>query len=97
MGNNYEIYDPSDYLNTSADIADYINAAMDDGDPAVLLAVLGDVVRATQNVTNLSKQAGVSRDTLYKALGENGNIQFTKLMSILNALGLELTVRAKAA
>jgi probable addiction module antidote protein len=97
MAKNYELYDPTDYLKTPADVADYINEAIEDGEPAVLLAVLGDVVKATRNMSALSKETGVSRDTLYKALSENGNIQFTKLMAILNAMGLELSVREKAA
>ncbi len=63
----------------------------------MMLAVLGDAARATRNMTELAKEAGVARDTLYTALKEDGNIQFTNLLAILNSMGLKLEVKAKAA
>jgi len=97
VNETYEIYNPTDYLNSPEDVAEYINTAMEDGDPNLMLAVLGDAARATRNMTELAKEAGVARDTLYTALKEDGNIQFTNLLAILNSMGLKLEVKAKAA
>ncbi|OGT91148.1 MAG: putative addiction module antidote protein [Gammaproteobacteria bacterium RIFOXYA12_FULL_61_12] len=96
MPKRYAIYDPADHLNTPEAIADYINAAMEEGDDELLLAVLGDVARATRNMSALSRETGVSRETLYKSLSADGNPRFTSLVSILRAFGLELTVKPRA-
>ena len=60
-------WDATDHLATEADIAAYLNAAFEDGDTSVIAVVLGDVVRA-KGMTQLSKETGITRDGLYKAL-----------------------------
>lgn len=64
-------WDATDHLATEADIAAYLNAAFEDGDTSVIAVVLGDVVRA-KGMTQLSKEAGITRDGLYKALSPQG-------------------------
>jgi len=64
-------WDATDHLATEADIAAYLNAAFEDGDTSVIAVVLGDVVRA-KGMTQLSKETGITRDGLYKALSPQG-------------------------
>ena len=94
MPKRYKAYDAAEYLNTPAEIAYYIEAAMEESDdPKFLLAVLGDVVKASQNISEFSRETGVSRETLYKSLSEEGNPRYSSLNSILHTLGLALSVR----
>jgi len=89
-------YDPTDYLKTPEDIAEYINAAVEDGNEQVMLAVMQDVARAIMGMSELAQRTGLSRESLYNSLSENGNPRFSSLVEILHALGLELSVRPRA-
>ncbi|MES9905567.1 MAG: addiction module antidote protein [Sedimenticola sp.] len=62
-------------------------------DSQLLLVALGDVVRATKNIAEFSREVGVSRETLYKALSKNGNPRYSSLTGILHSLGLGLSAR----
>ena len=66
-------YDTADYLETEEDIAAYLTACADEDDPALFLAVLGDVARA-RNITQLAAQTGLTRMGLYKAFSGAGNL-----------------------
>ena len=88
-------YDPTDYLKTPEDIAEYINAAVEDGNEQVMLAVMQDVARAIMGMSELAQRTGLSRESLYNSLSENGNPRFSSLVEILHALGLELSVRPR--
>lgn len=88
-------YDPVDYLKTPGDIAEYINAAIEDGSEQVMLAVMQDVARAVMGMSELAQRTGLSRESLYNTLSENGNPRFSSLVEILHALGLELSVRPR--
>ena len=87
--------DPVDYLKTPEDIAEYINAAIEDGNEQVMLAVMKDVARAIMGMSELAQRTGLSRESLYNTLSENGNPRFSNLVEILHALGLELSVRPR--
>lgn len=88
-------YDPADYLQTPEDIAEYINAAAEEGDECVMLAAMKDVARAVMGMSELAQRTGLSRESLYNTLSENGNPRFSSLVEILHALGLELAVRPR--
>src|SRR3546814_11076776 len=60
-------FDVSNYLNDEADIAAYLQVAIEDGDPALLAAALGDIARA-RGMTQLARETGLSRESLYKSL-----------------------------
>ena len=64
-------WDATDHLAPEADIAAYLNAAFEDGDTSVIAVALGDVVRA-KGMTQLSKETGITRGGLYKALSPQG-------------------------
>lgn len=84
-------YDTADYLQNEEDIAAYLEAVMEENDPALLAAALGDVARA-RNISQLAKQVGMSREGLYKALSGEGNPAFSTISKVANALGLRLTI-----
>lgn len=83
-------YDTADYLKTEEDIAAYLEAVMEDGDPALITAALGDIARA-KNVSQLARDVGMSREGLYKALSGEGNPTFATVMNVARALGLRMT------
>ena len=88
----------TDYLKTEKDIVAYLNAALEDGEPAVLLEALRNVAQAKGGMGALAKAAGVSRESLYRTLSLRGNPKIETIMALLHALGLKLTIeRRKAA
>ena len=88
----------TDYLKTEKDIVAYLNAALEDGEPAVLLEALRNVAQAKGGMGALAKAAGVSRESLYRTLSCRGNPKIETIMALLHALGLKLTIeRRKAA
>ena len=87
---NVSAWDVSEYLETEEDIAAYLNAIAEEGDPALLQAALGDVARA-RGMTSIAKEAGVSRESLYKSLSANGNPSFQTISKVSRALGLHIT------
>lgn len=86
-------WDASEYLETEEDMAAYLNAELEDGDTAVIAAALGDVARA-KGMTQLSKETGITRDGLYKALSPTGNPSFDTVQKVVRAFGLKLDVAA---
>lgn len=84
-------WDASEYLEAEEDMAAYLNAALEDGDIAVIAAALGDIARA-KGMTQLSKETGITRDGLYKALSPTGNPSFDTVQKVVKAFGLRLDV-----
>ena len=91
--NKAKKWDASEYLETEADIAAYLNAALEDGDTSVIAAALGDIARA-KGMTHLAKETGITRDGLYKALSPTGNPSFDTVQKVIKAFGLKLDVAA---
>jgi len=88
----------SDYLKTQKDIVACLNAALEGGEPAVLLEALRNVAQARGGMGALAKAAGVSSESLYRTLSRRGSPKIDTIMELLCALGLKLTVeRQKAA
>ncbi len=71
----------------------YLDAAFEDGDPALIVAALGDIARA-KGMTQVAREAGLGRESLYKALSPTGNPEFTTILKVLNALGLRFHVES---
>jgi probable addiction module antidote protein len=86
-------FDPARYLDTSEGIAAYMAAALESGDPAFVADALGVVARA-RGMTEVAREAGVSRESLYKALSAGGNPEFGTVMRVAQALGLQFSVIA---
>jgi probable addiction module antidote protein len=76
----------SNYLRTQKDIIAYLNTALEEGEPAVLLEALRNVARAKGGVGALAKTAGVSRESLYRTLSRRGNPKIDTVMELLSRL-----------
>jgi probable addiction module antidote protein len=83
------LWDVVEHLETEEDMAAYLDAALEDGDMAVVMAALGDIARA-KGMTQIAQEAGLGRESLYKALSVNGNPEFATVLKVLRALGLQL-------
>jgi probable addiction module antidote protein len=93
MATKTTIWDPAEHLGDKKAIAVYLNAAFEDGDPAVIASALGDVARA-QGMTRIARDAGLTRASLYKALNSEGRPEFDTVLRVLGALGVKLTAKA---
>jgi probable addiction module antidote protein len=82
-------WDVVQHLETDEDMAAYLEAALEDGDPAVVAAALGDIARA-KGMTQLARETGLGRESLYKALSPDGNPEFATVLKVVRALGLRL-------
>ena len=83
-------FDPSKYLDDEDAISDYIRLAIEDGDPGLLAAALGDVARA-RGMTQVAQAAGLTREALYKALRPDAHPRFDTIQRVCRALGVKLT------
>jgi len=86
-------WDPAEHLETQEDIVAYLEAAFEDGGPALIAAALGDIARA-KGMTEVAKKAGLGRESLYKALSPNGNPELGTVIKVMEALGLKLHAKA---
>jgi probable addiction module antidote protein len=82
-------WDPADHLDTEEDMAAYLEAALEEGDPALVAAALGDIARA-KGMTHVAREAGLGRESLYKALSPSGNPELATILKVVSALGLQL-------
>ena len=87
------LWDVAEYLDKPEAIAEYLEAAFEDGDPALIAAALGDVARA-MGMTQLAGKAGVTREALYKALSPTGDPRLSTFLGVMKALGIKLTPHA---
>jgi probable addiction module antidote protein len=82
-----------DHLETLEDIAAYLEAVFEDGDPELIGHALGAVARS-KGMTEIARRTGLGRQSLYKALSPEGRPEFTTVLKVVRALGLKLTVAA---
>ena len=90
-------WDSSEYLRTEEDIRAYLEAVVEEGgdDPAAIVHALSVIARA-RNMSQLARDAGISREGLYKALSEEGNPTFATVAKIAKALGLHIRFQTAA-
>ena len=86
-------WDAADYLETEEDVVLYLEAAFEDGDPGLIAAALGDIAKA-KGMTTVAAEAGLGRESLYKALSPDGNPEFATVLKVMRALGLKLHASA---
>ena len=87
-----QVFITEDYLTTVDEIAAYLDAALEDGDDAVMLQALRQVANKTGGMTQLAKDAHLNRVSLYRALSANGNPKLDTLTAVLKTMGLRLSV-----
>ena len=82
-------YDSADYLIDEETIAEYLNAALQDSDPDMFLVAVKNVARA-RGMTQLAKDTGLGRESLYKALAPGAKPRYDTVLKVLRALGVKL-------
>ncbi len=88
-------WDVLDHLKTEEDMTLYLEACFEEegDDPAFIAKALGDIAKA-RSMTQLAKDTGLGRESLYKALSGEGNPSFGTILKVIKALGLKLHVQA---
>ncbi|MDY0185764.1 MAG: putative addiction module antidote protein [Desulfuromonadaceae bacterium] len=93
MAEKFSRYDTADYLKTEEDMTLYLDAciAEDPGDGSLIRTALGSIARA-RGMSQLARDTGISREGLYRALSAEGNPEFSTVMKVIRALGVQLHV-----
>ena len=84
-------YNPFDYLETQEEINEYLNDAFQDDDPRLFIIALGFLAKK-RGMAKIAKETGLNRESLYRALSENGQPQFSTITKVSKALGCKLAV-----
>ena len=82
-------WDIVESLDTDERIAAYLEAALEENDAPLIAAALGDIARA-KGMSEIARQTGLGRESLYKALSPEGNPEFSTVLKVIRALGLRL-------
>lgn len=88
-------FDVVDYLGSEKDMAAYLSAVLDENDPDLLLAALGDIARA-KGVAKLAEDSGLNRESLYKALRPGAKPRFDTVFRIMAALNIKMQATVDA-
>ena len=86
-------FDPSAYLTNDEVVAEYLTAALEDPNPDVFLAAVGNVAKA-RGMSNIAEESGLGRESLYKALTPGAKPRYDTVLKVLQSLGVKLTVSA---
>ena len=87
-------FDAAEVLTNEARIAAYLEEAFATGDPDFIVSAIGDVARA-RNVAALARETGLTRETLYRAFSPGGNPTVATLVSVVGALGFDLSIKPR--
>ncbi|MET0968774.1 MAG: addiction module antidote protein [Tardiphaga sp.] len=90
------LFDAVEYLDSPDVIAAYLTAAFEEGDPALIVKAIDDVVR-TQGVNDVAEKAGLSRENLPHPLGGDAKPEFATVLKLLHALGISLVAQTRVA
>jgi len=91
MAHSISKWDPAEFLTSDEAIAAYLEAAFEDGDPKMIAVALGDIAKA-KGMSAVAREAGVTREALYKSLSDRGDPKLSTLIGVMKALGLRFTV-----
>jgi probable addiction module antidote protein len=91
MTETFAPFDVADYLDSEDLMAKYLAAAAEDSDPDIFLAALGDVARA-RGMAHVANEAGLGRESLYKALSPGAHPRFETISAVLKALGMKMSI-----
>ena len=84
-------FDPAEYLENEEAMAEYLTAIIEENNPALLAAALGDIARA-RGMTEIAHASGITREALYKALKPDAQPRFDTIARVCTALGLKISV-----
>lgn len=82
-------FDSADYLTDEGTIAEYLSAALEDPNPDMFLVAVKNVARA-RGITQLARDTGFGRESLYKALAPGAKPRYDTVLKVLRALGVKL-------
>ena len=88
---NFTKFDAAEFLDGEDVIAAYLAAAIEDGNPDVFIAALGDVAKA-RGMARIAEESGLGRESLYKALKPGSKLRYETVQKIVGALGVRLTI-----
>lgn len=86
-------FDPSVYLTNDEVVTEYLTAALEDPNPDVFLAAVGNVAKA-RGMSNIAEESGLGRESLYKALTPSAKPRYDTILKVLQSLGVKLSVSA---
>lgn len=86
-------WDAAEHLKTKDSIEASLEAALEENDPQLIAAALGDIARA-KGMTQIAQKTGMGRESLYKALSAEGNPELSTILKVVEALGLKLHARS---
>jgi probable addiction module antidote protein len=90
------IFDTSEFLSSEEDMAAYLEAALSEGDPSLVVQALGAIAKA-RGMAQIAKDTGLRRESLYKALSPDGNPEFNTVIKVVKALGIRLHAETRHA
>lgn len=91
MSNGFTTFDASEFIEDDRGALAFLEDAMETRDARLIASAIGDVARA-KGMTQLARETGMSRESLYRALSEDGNPQLSTVLKVLEAMGLKLSV-----
>ncbi|MDO8604902.1 MAG: putative addiction module antidote protein [Phaeospirillum sp.] len=86
-------FDAAAYLDNGEVMAEYLTAALEDPDPSIFLAALSHVAKA-RGMSQVAEKAKLGRESLYKAVAPGAHPRYETIRSVIDALGLKLTISA---
>ena len=89
----FKKWDVVEHLKTDKYMTLYLEACLAEGDPALVAAALGDIARA-RGMSQVARDTGMSRESLYRSLSGEGNPEFATVMKVIKALGIQLHTSA---
>jgi probable addiction module antidote protein len=89
-------FDAAEYLTDDETIAEYLTDALESDDPRIIAKALGTVARAKGGMAQLSRETGIAREALYRALSATGNPELGTALKVMHALGVRLTASLSA-
>jgi len=87
-------FDPSAFLDDDEVVAEYLTAALEDENPDVFLAAVGNVAKA-RGMSAIAERSGLGRESLYKALASGAKPRYDTVLKVLQSLGVKLSVSAE--
>ena len=89
-------FDASAYLDSEEAIAEYLTAVLEENDPELFLAAVSDVAKA-RGMMQIARDAGLGRESLYKALAPGAKPRYDTILKVLHALGVKVAITAESA
>ena len=91
MTTNRRTFTAADYLDNEETIAEYLNLALEDSNPEMLLLAIANIARA-RGMAQVAQDSGLGRESLYKALSDGAKPRYDTVLKVIRALGLKLQV-----